>query len=91
MHCCTAAVRTVRRNLMLARASTPLARVFLSSPVRAMSGRVDAKLAELGHKLPVASKPVASYVMVTRCGNLLYTGERGCTAAWRRCGRGCGI
>lgn len=56
-------------------APSPTARIVLTSQLRAMSGRVEAKLAELGYKLPAASKPVASYVMVTRCGNLLYTGE----------------
>ena len=35
---------------------------------------VDARLAELGLKLPTAAKPVAAYVMCTRVGNMIYTG-----------------
>jgi hypothetical protein len=34
----------------------------------------EAKIAELGYKMPAPSKPVASYVMATRVGNLIYTG-----------------
>jgi len=41
-----------------------------------MAGRVEARLAELGHKLPAASKPVASYVMAARVGSMIYTGAR---------------
>lgn len=40
---------------------------------------VEARLAELGYKLPPPGKPVASYVMVTRVGNLLYTGALRCS------------
>ncbi len=35
----------------------------------------EARLVELKLRLPAPSKPVASYVMCTRVGNLLYTGE----------------
>ena len=38
---------------------------------------VDARLAELGLKLPTAARPVAAYVMCTRVGNMIYTGEGG--------------
>ena len=64
----------------------------VASAVRQMSGRVDAKLAELGHTLPPPSKPVASYVMATRVGNMIYTGAcagvcRRVAAHTRTCGR----
>src|ERR1700730_17067980 len=36
-----------------------------------MSGRIDAKLDELGIELPQASAPVANYVPFTRAGNLV--------------------
>ncbi|MBA8903463.1 RidA family protein [Phyllobacterium sp. P30BS-XVII] len=36
-----------------------------------MSVTIAEKLASLGHKLPVASAPVANYVSVVRAGNLL--------------------
>lgn len=38
----------------------------------AASLHVEARLTELGLRLPAAAKPVASYVMCTRVGNLLY-------------------
>ena len=34
---------------------------------------VEARLAAGGHELPPPAKPVASYIMCTRVGNLLYT------------------
>jgi enamine deaminase RidA (YjgF/YER057c/UK114 family) len=36
-----------------------------------MSGRIDAKLTQLGLELPQASAPVANYVPFTRAGNLV--------------------
>ena len=39
----------------------------------------EAKITALGLTMPPASKPVASYVMATRVGNLIYTGA--CPAA----------
>jgi enamine deaminase RidA (YjgF/YER057c/UK114 family) len=36
-----------------------------------MSGKIEAKLKELGVKLPQASAPVANYVPFTRAGNLV--------------------
>jgi len=39
-----------------------------------MASIVESKVTALGFKLPPASKPVASYVMATRVGNLIYTG-----------------
>ena len=47
---------------------------------RAMS--YEAKIAELGYKMPAPSKPVASYVMATRVGNLIYTGASLARANW---------
>ena len=44
---------------------------------------IDARIAELGLKLPTASKPVAAYVMCTRVGNLIYTGGRVATRQTR--------
>ena len=35
---------------------------------------IESKLASLNYVLPAPSKPVASYVMATRVGNLIYTG-----------------
>lgn len=29
----------------------------------------------MGHKLPTPAKPVATYIMCTRVGNLIYTGK----------------
>lgn len=40
---------------------------------------IEAKLATLGYVLPAPSKPVASYVMATRVGNLIYTGVLACS------------
>lgn len=37
-----------------------------------MTGRIDARLAELGIELPQAAAPVAAYVAYTRSGNTLY-------------------
>ncbi|SMH59102.1 RidA family protein [Azospirillum agricola] len=37
-----------------------------------MTGRIDARLAELGIELPQAAAPVAAYVAHTRSGNTLY-------------------
>ncbi len=37
-----------------------------------MTGRIDARLAELGIELPQAAAPVAAYVPYTRSGNTLY-------------------
>lgn len=37
-----------------------------------MTGRIDARLAELGIELPQAAAPVAAYVAFTRSGNTLY-------------------
>lgn len=37
-----------------------------------MSGRIDARLAELGIELPQASAPLAAYVPFTRSGSTLY-------------------
>jgi len=36
-----------------------------------MSGRIEARLSELGIELPLASAPVANYVPFTRSGNLV--------------------
>ncbi len=36
-----------------------------------MSGKIDARLAELGLELPAASAPVANYVPFTRSGNIV--------------------
>lgn len=41
--------------------------------VRAL--HVEARLKELGLVLPAPARPVASYVMSTRVGNMIYTGE----------------
>jgi enamine deaminase RidA (YjgF/YER057c/UK114 family) len=41
--------------------------------VRMASSKIQAKLDELGLKLPNPAKPVASYVMCKRVGNLIYT------------------
>lgn len=35
---------------------------------------IEARIAKLGYKLPTAAKPVASYIMCNRVGNLIYTG-----------------
>lgn len=43
-----------------------------SIPARTMA--VEARLAQLGYKLPTPAKPVASYIMCNRVGNLIYTG-----------------
>jgi hypothetical protein len=40
-------------------------------------GGIEARLAELGYKLPIPAKPAANYVMCKRIGNLIYTGEEG--------------
>ena len=37
-----------------------------------MSGRIDARLAELGIELPKAAAPVAAYVPAVRTGNQLF-------------------
>jgi hypothetical protein len=41
----------------------------------AMSSKVEQNIAALGYVLPPAAKSVANYVMSTRVGNLIYTGE----------------
>jgi enamine deaminase RidA (YjgF/YER057c/UK114 family) len=46
----------------------------MQSPAKereAMSGKIDARLAELGLELPAASAPVANYVPFTRSGNIV--------------------
>ena len=43
--------------------------------------RIETLLAKRGYRLPVAAKPVASYIMCTRVGNLVYTGAR-TTGLW---------
>lgn len=50
-----------------------------SAAAPAASLHVETRLSELGLRLPAAAKPVASYVMCTRVGNLLYLGT--CEAA----------
>ena len=35
----------------------------------------EAKIAELGYKLPAPPKQVANYIMCNRVGNLIYTGK----------------
>ncbi len=45
-------------------------------------GVYESKIIAMGLALPPASKPVASYVMATRVGNLIYTGAR---APWSAC------
>jgi len=40
---------------------------------------IEKRLAEAGITLPAAPKPVASYVPVKKCGNLLYTSGQLCT------------
>lgn len=37
-----------------------------------MTGRIEARLAELGHHVPTAPKPAANYVPWVRTGNLVY-------------------
>ena len=54
------------------RRGTDTASMLARFAKRAMS--YEAKIAELGYKMPAPSKPVASYVMATRVGNLIYTG-----------------
>jgi hypothetical protein len=49
--------------------------VKMSAAAPAASLHIEKRLEELGMKLPAPSKPVASYVMVTRVGNMLYTGS----------------
>ena len=46
----------------------------MSSAAGGGGGAYEAKITALGLALPPASKPVASYVMATRVGNLIYTG-----------------
>jgi enamine deaminase RidA (YjgF/YER057c/UK114 family) len=41
-----------------------------------MTGRVDARLRELGVELPPPATPVANYVPFVRCGNLLFIAGR---------------
>lgn len=51
--------------------TTAGAGVAAAAPAAAM--HVERRLDELGLKMPAPSKPVASYVMATRVGSLLYT------------------
>lgn len=56
--------RVVIKMAEAASASAPAAEVH-----------IEAKLASLGYKLPVAAKPAANYIMCKRVGNMIYTGE----------------
>jgi enamine deaminase RidA (YjgF/YER057c/UK114 family) len=41
--------------------------------LRNMASKVESKISELHYKLPTPNKPVASYVMYRRLGNIIYT------------------
>ena len=59
-----------QRAAVLARMSN--ASAAAAAPAASMS--TEAKLAELGYKLPAPPKNVANYIMCNRVGNLIYTG-----------------
>lgn len=47
-----------------------------SSPAAAAAQvHIDAKLEQLGYKLPAPTKSVANYIMCNRVGNIIYTGK----------------
>ena len=63
----------------LARLSKAASSSFSSSLFRSMAtasgSTAEERIASLGYKLPPAAKSVGNYVMCTRVGNLIYTGE----------------
>ena len=62
-----------RRNFFAAAGVSALAASMLSSKANAqMSGKVDAKLAELGVTVAAAEAPVAAYVGWRKVGNMVY-------------------